>query len=332
MKKKLSLILSVIMVMTSLVACGQKSAKEEVKPSQEPVVARVASLKGPTSMGMVKFIKDEETSKDKAYEFTIANSVDEITPKLVKGEVDIAAVPANLASVVCGNTKGGIKTLSINTLGVLYIVSKDESIKNVSDLKGKTIYTSGKGASPEYVLNYILKSNKIDPAKDLNIVYKTEHTEALAALVNDPNGIAMLPEPFVSVAKAKNKDLNIALDMTKEWDKINGGKSNLVTGVVVAKKDFIKDHPEKIGDFLKKYKASIEYTNTNIEDASKLIGDKKIVPGPIAKLAIPKCNIKYIDGQEMKTSMDKYLKVLFDANPKSVGGKLPGEDFYYIQK
>ena len=182
MKKKLSLILSVIMVMTSLVACGQKSAKEEVKPSQEPVVARVALLKGPTSMGMVKFIKDEETSKDKAYEFTIANSVDEITPKLVKG---IAAVPANLASVVYNNTKGGIKTLSINTLGVLYIVSKDESIKNVSDLKGKTIYTSGKGASPEYVLNYILKSNKIDPAKDLNIVYKTEHTEALAALVND---------------------------------------------------------------------------------------------------------------------------------------------------
>lgn len=329
MKRKLSLLLASIMLMTSLVACGQKPAQSQ-DSAKEPV-AKVAALKGPTSMGMVKLIKDEEANKEKSYDFVIANSVDEIAPKIVKGDVDIAALPANLASVIYNNTKGGIQTLSINTLGVLYIVSKDSSIKNPADLKGRTIYTSGKGASPEYVLNYILKSNKIDPAKDVNIVYKAEHTEALATFMKDPNGLAMLPEPFVSVAKTKSKDLNVAIDMTKEWDKIND-KASLVTGVLVAKKDFIKNNLDKVKDFLTKYRASIEYTNTNVEEAAKLIGEKKIVPSQIAKLAIPKSNIKYIDGSQMKASMDKYLKVLFDANPKSVGGKMPGEDFYYIQK
>lgn len=329
MKRKLSLLLASIMLMTSLVACGQKPAQSQ-DSAKEPV-AKVAALKGPTSMGMVKLIKDEEANKEKSYDFVIANSVDEIAPKIVKGDVDIAALPANLASVIYNNTKGGIQTLSINTLGVLYIVSKDSSIKNPADLKGRTIYTSGKGASPEYVLNYILKSNKIDPAKDVNIVYKAEHTEALVTFMKDPNGLAMLPEPFVSVAKTKSKDLNVAIDMTKEWDKIND-KASLVTGVLVAKKDFIKNNLDKVKDFLTKYRASIEYTNTNVEEAAKLIGEKKIVPSQIAKLAIPKSNIKYIDGSQMKASMDKYLKVLFDANPKSVGGKMPGEDFYYIQK
>lgn len=329
MKKKLSLLMVITLLVSSLVACTSKDASQ---PKEEPVVAKVAALKGPTSMGMVKFMSDEEAAKDKGYEFSIANAVDEITPKLVKGEIDIAAVPANLAAVLYNNTKGQVQVMSINTLGVLYVVSKDSNIKTVGDLKGKTIYTSGKGASPEYVLNYILKSNQLDPASDVNVVYKSEHTEALAAFVKDPNGIAMLPEPFVTVAKTKAPGINVALDMTKEWASINKDGGQLVTGVLVAKTEFIKKHPEKIKDFLTKYQSSIEYTNTNVEDAAKLIGEKNIVPAPVAKIAIPKCNIKYIDGKDMKTSMEAYLKVLFEANPKSVGGKLPGEDFYYIHE
>lgn len=337
MKKKrsiLSMLLLAILMIGSLVGCSPTSQKDQVK--EEPkVVAKVTALKGPTGMGMVKMISDESNKAEKGYEFTIASSVDEITPKIVNKEIDIAAVPANLASVLYNNTKGEVETLAINTLGVLYIVENGDSIKNVQDLKGKTIYVSGKGATPEYALKYILKENGIDPDKDVNIEYKAEHAECLAALLNDKNGIALLPQPFVTVAMNKNKNLKVALDLTKEWEALNKDKkdgSTLITGVVIARKDFIDKYPEKIKNFLEEYKKSIEFTNNNIDEAAKLIGESGIVPAPIAKKAIPQCNIVFIDGKEMKDKLSGYLQVLYDANPKSIGGKMPDENFYYIQE
>ncbi|MCC0635826.1 MULTISPECIES: ABC transporter substrate-binding protein [unclassified Clostridioides] len=334
MKKKLSILLLASLIIISLVGCAsnppEKQTKEETK-----VVAKVTALKGPTGMGMVKMIGDEKDKKEKDYEFSIANSVDEITPKLVNKELDIAAIPANLSSVLYNNSNGEIETLAINTLGVLYIIENGNSINNVNDLKGKTIYSSGKGSTPEYALNYILKENGIDPTKDVNIEYKSEHTECLAALLNDKNGIALLPQPFVTTALTKSDNLRVALDLTKEWDTLNKDKnteSALVTGVVVARKEFVDKYPEKVKSFLEEYKESVDFTNNNIEEASKLIEENEIVPAQIAKKAIPKCNITFIEGNTMKDKLSGYLQVLYDANPKSIGGKMPGEDFYYTQE
>ncbi|MDR1784307.1 MAG: ABC transporter substrate-binding protein, partial [Endomicrobium sp.] len=204
----------------------------------------------------------------------------------------------------------------------------------IEDLRGKTIYSSGKGATPEYSLDYILKSNGIDPTKDVNIEYKSEHTECLAAVLNDENGIALLPQPFVTTALMKNKNLRVALDLTKEWEKINKNndeKSSLVTGVLVARREFVDKYPEKVKNFLEEYKESVDFTNNNIEAAAKLIGENEIVKEEVAKKAIPECNITYIDNTEMQNKLSGYLKVLYDANPKSIGGKLPSEDFYYIK-
>lgn len=334
MKNKLSVFLLLIMTLSLLVGCGADTQKEKGK-SESNVVAKVTALKGPTGMGMVKMINDEKSEKDKNYDFNISNSIDEITPKLINNEIDIAAIPANLASVLYNNTKGNIVTLDINTLGVLYIVQNGNTIHDVEDLRGKTIYASGKGATPEYVLNYILKGNGIDPIKDVNIEYKSEHTECLAALLNDKNGIALLPQPFVTTALAKSQDLSVALDLTKEWNDLNEDnkdESALVTGVVVARKEFIDKYPQKIKQFLEEYKQSIDFTNNDIDKAAKLIGESGIVPEEVAKKAIPNCNITFIDGNEMKEKLSGYLKVLYNANPKSVGGEMPGEDFYYIQK
>lgn len=335
MKKKISMLFaSLLMVISiSLVGCSTEQKNEATKESE--VVDKVGALKGPTSMGMVQMINESKENKNKEYNFTIYNSVDEIVPKVVSGEIDIAAIPSNVASVIYNKTKGKIDTLAINTLGVLYVVENGNSIKTIDDLKGKTIYSSGKGATPQFALDYILKKNKIDPQKDVNIEYKSEHTEALASLVNDKNGVAVLPQPFVTVAKAKNKNLSVVLDLTKEWDKVNKGgkdKGTLITGVLIARKDFVDKYPEKVKSFMNEYKKSVEFTNKNVEEAAKLIGENKIVPTPIAKAAIPKCNITYIDGKEMKDKLSGYLKVLYDANPKSIGGQMPGEDFYYVQK
>lgn len=309
------------------------SSKNQKK--EEEVAVKITALKGPTGMGIAKMISDEKNKEDKKYDINIANSIDEITPKLVNKEIDIAAVPSNLASILYNNNGGEIKTLAVNTLGVLYIVENGNTVNNLEDLKGKTIYSSGKGATPEYALNYVLKENGINPDKDLKIEYKSEHTECLSALLNDKNGIALLPQPFVTIALTKNENLRVALDLTKEWDALNKDKkdgSALITGVVVARKEFIDKYPQKVKNFLEEYKKSVDFTNNNIEEASKLIGENGIVQAEVAKMAIPKCNITFIDGKDMKDKLSGYLKVLYDANQKSVGGKMPSDDFYYIEK
>lgn len=329
MKKKLSVFLAALLVITGLTACGQKQSV-----SEEPAVtARVAALKGPTSMGMVKMMADQKDAKEKDYEFTIAGSPDEIAPKFLKGDFDIAAMPSNLASILYNKSQGKVQTLAVNTLGVLYLVENGESIKSIADLKGRTVYSSGKGAVPEYAFNYILKANGLNPDTDLKVEYKSEHTEALAALIGDKSGVAVLPQPFATVASLKNKKLRPALDLTKEWDKAGkDSKSAMITGVVVVNKDFAAKYPEKIKKFMADYKTSVDYTNKNIDDAAKLIEENNIVPAAVAKKAIPQCNITYIDGSDMKDKLSGYLQVLFEANPKSIGGKMPADDFYYVQK
>ena len=318
-----------LLIVFLMLISGCTSKPKEVA-FETSVDVKIATLKGPTSMGLVKFMNDvdEKIITGNNYQFEILSAVDEIAPKIVKGEVDIATVPANLASVIYNNSKGAVEVLAINTLGVLYICQIGDSVKTVKDLANKTIYASGKGATPEYVLNYILSKNGLEVGKDVNVEWKNEHAECVSALAQDENGIAMLPQPFVSVAQTKNEKINIALDLTKEWNSIeNSGE--LITGVVIARKDFIEKQPGAISDFMANYKASVEYVNLNIDDAAKLVGKYDIVLEPIAQKAIPHSNITFITGTEMKTKLSEYLNVLYSLNPKSVGGELPKDDFYY---
>ncbi len=323
-KKLLSLLVLIILSMTTLLGCQNKKTTIE-----DTTTIKVAALKGPTAMGMVKMMDDAKTTKN--YEFKIKAAIDEITPLLVKGDVDIAAVPANLASVLYNNTEGEVKVLAINTLGVLYIVENGDSIQSISDLKGKTIYTSGKGATPEYTLNYILKENGIDPEKDVTIEYKSEHAECVAILASEENAIAMLPQPFVTTAQTKNDKIRIALDMNKEWDKLqqNEDKSALVTGAIVVRTQFLEEHTELVNKFLDAYKDSVEYVNSNIEEAADMIEEQDIIPAAVAKIALPYCNIVFIEGEEMETKLSGYYSILFEQNKKSVGGTLPDDTFYY---
>lgn len=302
----------------------------EKKASAESVTVHVTALKGPTAMGMVDFMDKSEKGEitDNDYQFEIVAAVDEVTPKLVQGKTDIAAVPANLASVLYNNTNADVQVLAINTLGVIYIVESGNTISDINDLKGKTIYASGKGATPEYALNYILTQNGIDPEKEVTIEWKSEHAECLSALMAEENAIAMLPQPFVTTAQTKSEKIRVALDLTEEWDKL-GSDSALLTGVVVARKEFVEQNPVAVQAFLEHYKASVDNVNQNIKDAATLIEKYDIVPAPVAVKAVPSCNIVFITGAEMKQKLSGYLKVLLEQNPKAVGGALPADDFYY---
>lgn len=329
----LALVLALAFCGCASPASSSSAAPSTPVPSSQAQTANaiaVAALKGPTAMGLVKLIEDDASQN--RYAFTIAGAVDEITPKLVKGDVQIAAVPANLASVLYNNTKGQVQVLAINTLGVLYIVENGEDIHTVEDLRGKTILTAGKGATPEYALNFMLEQNGIDPEKDVTIEYKAEHAECAAVLDVKDKAIAMLPQPFVTAAQMKNKEIRVAIDLNREWALAQEKPSSLITGVVVARTDFIKANPQAVADFLTVYKASVDYVTdpNNIEAASDLVAKNEIVSAAIAQKAIPQCNITFIAGEEMRERLSGYLAILFEQNPKAVGGTLPDENFYFI--
>ncbi len=346
MKKVLSVLLMVMLTAGLLAGCGSgggaanpaattpqgasepAEATEPAAPEVQPATIRLGGLKGPTTMGMVKLLKDAEAGGTfNQYEFTIAGAADELTPQLIQGQLDIAAVPANLAAVLHNNTKGAVKLAAVNTLGVVYIVETGEAIETIQDLKGKTIYATGKGSTPEYALRHILQENGIDPDKDVTMEWKSEPTEVLA-LLGQGGGVAMMPQPYVTVAQNTLPNLRIALDLTKEWDALDSG-SMLITGVLVVRTAFAEEYPEQLAKFLEEYKASTEYVNANVQEAAVLVEEFDIVKAAIAAKAIPYCNITYLDGETMKQAMAGYLQVLFDQNPKSVGGSLPGDDFYY---
>ena len=323
--KKTFVLALILITAASLFAMG---AKEDADYSVlNPVKVRVAALKGPTAMGMVKLMEDsgEGSVNGNSYEFTVVGAPTEITPMLVKGEVDIAALPANLAAVIYNNTKGKVKVLAVNTLGVLYICENGNSVSSIEDLKGKTIYSSGKGSTPEYALDYILEQNGLS---DLPIEWKSEHAECVAALLNDPDAVALLPQPFATTAIMKNPSIRIALDLNNEWDKVSP-ESALLTGVVVARTEFVEKEGAAVEKFLEEYGKSTAWVNENVAESSLLIGNLGIVTAQVAEKALPYCNIVCITGPEMKERLSGYLEVLYNANAKSVGGVLPGEDFYY---
>ena len=322
-KRMLALAAGVIFTLGVLTGCGQQ---------EEPTTVRIGGLKGPTSMGLVFLQEQAESGEAKEdYEFTMATAADELLPLMIKGEMDIALVPANVASVLYHKTEGGISVIDINTLGVLYMVSGDNSIQDMESLRGKTIYLTGKGTTPDYVLRYLLTANGID-VSECTLEYKSEATEVAALLAEQPEAIGLLPQPFVTAACAQNEALSVVLDMNEQWTMVQGeGGSSMVTGVTVVRKAFLEEYPEAVKTFLLEHEASAQAINDDPQKGAQLVVAAGIVAKePIAQKAIPYCNITYIDGKEMQQALSGYLQVLYNQDPAAVGGTLPGEDFYYI--
>lgn len=286
----------------------------------------VGVLKGPTGIGAVELMKKSSEGKTEGnYNISVANAADEINGKIAKGELDIAAVPTNVAPVLYNKDNGAYSVLAVNTLGVLYVLENGNTINSVSDLSGKTVYMAGQGAVPEYVMEYILEENGIN---DTEIVFMTEHAEAAAALADGRADIVVLPEPNVTAVMMQNENARIALDLTEEWKAVSG--NDMAMGCIIARKDFIEANPEAVETFLDEYEDSIEYVNENIKDAAVLVEESGIMASAAAaEKAIPNCNIVYIDGEDMEKVLNGFYEVLYEAEPKSIGGSLPGKDFYY---
>lgn len=315
---------------------AESSAEPEVSQEApgENQVLRIGSLKGPTTMGLVSLMDKAAGGESQGtYEFTMVTAADELVGKMVSGDVDIALVPANMASILYQKTNQGIQVLNINTLGVLYVVAADDSIKTISDLKGKTVYMTGKGTTPDHVFRYLLKGSGLEEG-DVTVEYKSEAAEVAAVLKEQPDAVGLLPQPFVTVAMAQNENLKMVMDLTEQWDSLQAEEGgSLVTGVTVCRKEILEDRSmaEAVKTFMQEHRESADFANAYTEETAQLVAEAGIIEkAPVAQKALPYCSIVCIDGEEMREMLSGYLNVLYEQEPSSVGGSVPDEGFYYV--
>ena len=293
----------------------------------EPVEMSIMALKGPTGMGLTSLMdKAANGEAENDYTFNLVGDPTQVSAAVIKGEVDVACVPVNLASTLYNKTNGEYVCLAVNTLGVLHILEVGDSVQSIADLEGKTLYATGQGSTPEYILNYILEKNGL--AGKVTVEYETEHTALVSLFAAGEVTLGMLPEPNVSSAMMQTEGLRQALDLTAEWDKVSD--TSAVQGCVIINKAFAEANPDAVAMFMSEYGASVEFVNANIDEAAAMCETYGIVPkAAVAKRAYPNCNIVFVTGDEMKADLCAFLTVLYDANPASVGGALPADDFYY---
>ena len=324
MKKLISILLALILIF-SFAGCTQEDNQANLKE----VKANVFGIAGPTGIGLAKLMKDAKASQGSLdYNIQLAASNDEIVAKIANKEADIAAVATNLASTLYNKTNGGVTVLAVNTLGVLNVVTKGVEVSTIADLNGKTVYSTGQGANPEYILNDILKNNGLEVGKDVTVEFVSQPAELIAKVVGNKEAVVIAPQPVATTITIQDTDAKIVINFNDEWNKFNDKK--LVMGCIIARNEYIEQNPEAVEAFLKDYEASIKAVSEDIDGVAAACEEFGIIAkAPIAKKAIPYCNIVFEAGEEMKSDLSAYLTFLHTANPKSVGGKLPADDFYY---
>ena len=319
MMKKL-LLSAIALMMVLALACGA-AADDKVN---------VYALKGPTGIGMVGVMENHPDE----YTFTLAGAPDEIVAAIASGSADIAACPTNLAAVLYKKTSGNVQLLALNTLGVLHVVSSDDSITSFADLAGRKVYATGQASVPEYVINYILEANGL--TDKVEIEYVAEHSELATLLAAGKAEIGILPEPHVTSALMQNDSLQAVIDVTAAFKEAASKAGNpdmeLSMGCVIVRRDFAEANPEKVAAFLDAYAASVEMVNSDVDAAAELVQKHGVLPkAAVAKRAIPNCHIVFVEGEAVRTQIEPLYAVLLAANPKSIGGAMPDDAFYYVR-
>ena len=331
-KSIISLLLALTMAL-SLTACGTQADTEPQQPDDTPAPAEVNLyvLSGPTGIGAMNLWAAADAGETQnTYHITMPGANDEVVAAISNGDADIAAVATNLAATLYNKTSGGVTVLAVNTLGVLSLLGSGQEIASIADLAGKTIYAPGQGANPEYILRYVLTGNGLDPDKDVTIRFVGEGSELLTVWQTDPEAVIMAPQPVATSILMQNENARTLFNMTDEWGRVSGGDSTLMMGCLIVRNEFLQENPGAVALFLQEYAASIEKAQSDVEGTAALCEQYGLIPkAALAQKAIPSCGLTFVTGAEMKSALSGYLQVMFDADPKSVGGAMPGDDFYY---
>lgn len=327
--------LLIISLLVFLLAGCSSTKKVEEKDAKTPTPAESVSLdaavlRGPTAVGMVKMMEDKPSlGAGGNVNYVLEQSPDVLTSKLLTGEIEIATIPTNVAAKIY-NQGIPYQLAAMNTWGVMYVISNGVDIQKWTDLKGKEISATGKGAASDVVFHYLLEKNGVKPDKDVTLTYTPSPAELAQLTIAGKNKIAILPEPWVSTVLAKNKNVKLALDLQKEWTRINGTDVPFAQTCLVVNRDFASKHADIIAKFIEQYAASLDWVNKNTTQAGELVKKQNIgIPSDVTQAAIPRCNLRYASSQDSRKAVDKYLQTLLEFAPDSIGGKLPDENFYY---
>lgn len=317
MKRILAVLTAAVLAASTLAGCGK--TKTEVN---------VGVLKGPTGIGAIQIMSESDSGNYEGYNFTLTPDVTDIVARLTNKDLDIGALPTNVAANLYNKTNGEVEIIAINCLSVLYILENGNSINSVADLKGRTILVNGQGANPEYTLNYILRGAGLEPGVDVDVQFG-DPAEISAKMISGEADLCMLPVPSVTTILMKNPDVRKALDVSDEYEAVAGDESKLTMGCLVARKEFVENHPKETEEFIERYRKSIDFVLANPSEAGELVAQYEITgSAQIAEAAIPDCGIVCITGDDIRPTLEGYLQVLFNAAPESIGGAMPGEDFY----
>ena len=322
---KRAILLLIVLVLAALPFSGCGGAGGN-STNQDKAVVRLGALKGPSSLGLLQILnKNDRNESLNIYEVTVEGAPSDIQARLLNGELDIAALPSNLASVLYNRTEKNIRVIAVSTLGVLYLLSTDDTVTSFEDIEGRTVYATGQGSTPEYVLDYLLRQNGLEDKVDVQ--YKGEHAELAALMASGGADTAMLPQPFVTTVMLRDDSIRIVADLNDEWREAAGAE--LAMTCIVVRNRFLEENRDDVHKFLREYEESASFVNTNVEKAAVFSEKYDIIPEAVARTAIPKCAIVFIDGGDMRPAIEPLLQVLYDANPGSMGGALPDDTFYY---
>lgn len=331
-----ALILAAVMLAAVLAACGTKTENDVPQPTEEAtteeeknVPVNVSVLKGPTGMQtayLMHSVKADEYDGINEYNFRVETDPQAVAADLMSGKTDIAAIPSNTAAVLFKKTNGKIRIIATNTANVLSLVAKSDSVTDFDSLKGKTILSSGKGTSAQYVTEKILKDNGIDPVKDVTIEYVAEHAETVTKAKSGLCEIAVLPEPFATQLILADAGFERVEAFTMA---ANSADSGIVTGVFAVRSDFAEAHPKAVAQFLADGLASHTFITASSDVCAQYIEEADIMPAAVAAKSIPSVGFRFRTGEEMKEMCGKMFGLLYSVNPESIGGEIPGEEIYY---
>lgn len=338
MKKRLmaaaAAALALVMAVPSPVLADEPSGDISYMGSTDATEVNVGMIMGPPSMGMGWMIhENEEGNTYNDYNFEVGGvDYTALASKLNTGDYDIIHCPSNVGAILYNNKdlKEEVEVIDISNLGLLYILTTDDSIKSMDDLKGRTVYSIGEGGPPEYTFGYLLDQEGL--SDDVNFSFRSTPFEVLNLLQDEENSIALLPQPFVEVAKLLVPDLKVSIDITEEWDnlKLESGAES-VTTITIVRKKFLEEHEQAVIEYLNLLKKSVAYSLSHVDEAAEWTDTYETFLNPeVAADAIPYVNMCAITGQEMKEKLEGFLKIMYDYNPDAVGGSMPDDDFYYI--
>ncbi|MDX9846980.1 MAG: MqnA/MqnD/SBP family protein [Tenuifilaceae bacterium] len=308
-----------LLISTIFLGCNQGSKSKDY--------VTIATLKGPSAMGMIKLIDSLNHTSDKRIRVEILNEPIQVRKMVIDGTADFAILPTTMAAILY-NRGIDYQLAAIPVWGTLYLFGTDTTITAWNMLRGKTINLMGKGMTPDVLFKHLLIENGINPDVDVRLDYRfPTHIDLANAVAAGQAKLGVISEPLVSLVMERNSKIKAIFDLNAEWQKVMD--MPIAQTAFLVKGELANANKELVDRILKSYDYSTQWVNQNPDSAAHLIVKYDILPSvEVARKSIPRSNLYFSRVRSIRMEIESYLNVFYQMNPDIVGGRLPDENFY----